>query len=318
MRSGNNGALPTIFAALLVLSATQSNPPSPPHTRAAVFTRYEKSTAQEAFQKQIEGNCKFGLPEHKPRAPIGPTRLIFRDGYVLEHSSELRIPLWVCERVTRADLQGRVNKRLDPEPFAPDPNLARWPHAELKDYSRSGYARGHMAPDADRTKREEEKAETYYLSNMVPQAGQRFNSSVWLQLEKKVRGWACKRGECWVVTGVLLHDPKEETAQSADGVVQFYTIGQSPVAIPTHLFKIVLAKPAPNSAAFEALAFVFKNESYDPGTPLEDFLCSIEFIQDRAGFNFFPNMPVNLAKAILRKEPDVLWESSDECTKRKN
>jgi endonuclease G len=316
MRSGNSAALPAVFAAVLVLSATQSKPPLPPHARPAVFTRYQLNAPRTASEKSaIKSSCGFGLPRRRSGALLGPTRLVYRDGYVLEHSSELRIPLWVCERIQKADLTGPVTGRWKPEPFKPDPDLARWPRAELNDYGGSGYARGHMVPDADRSATKEAKAQTYYLSNMVPQAGQQFNSSVWLTLEKRVRAWACTRGECWVVTGVLIHDPKEETTETADGVVQYYTIGNGPVGIPTHLFKIVLSKPDSGSDV-EALAFVFENKFYDACAPLEDFLRSVEYIQERAGFDFFPDMSQKLAETVLHATPDKLWPASDECGQR--
>ena len=52
-----------------------------------------------------------------------------------------------------------------------------------------------MAPDGDR-QNEDLKRETYFLSNIVPQAGKRFNSTLWLALEKQVRKWAVQRGVC--------------------------------------------------------------------------------------------------------------------------
>jgi endonuclease G len=309
MNARSSASLPIAFAATLIFSAIGSPPKTQPHARPAVYTCYQPNQARTAFEKKcVAENCKFGLPAHRPNAPLGPTRLVFRGGYVLEHSSELRIPFWVCEHVSQNDLKGRVNQRLKPEPFRPDPELEHWPHAELTDYKKSRFARGHMAPDADRTQSKAAKTETYFLSNMVPQAGQKFNSSIWLQLEKKVRAWAEARKECWIVTGVLLHDPKEEKPATANGLVEYFTIGQSPVGVPTHLFKIILAKkPDQGNDAYEALAFVFENESYGAGRSLEDFLCSVDYIEERAGFDLFPGLPKNQANEIRHKQATVLW-----------
>src|SRR5581483_2108771 len=231
-------------------------------------------------------------------------------GYVLEQSFEMRVPLWVCERLSADDLDGPVTDRLKPEPFGPDPDLDRWPRAELVDYVGSGFARGHLSPDGNRTRTRQSKAETYFLSNMVPQAGGKFNSSIWLSLENKVRAWARLRQECWIITGSLVHDPAEDSPDTADGLVAYHTIGKSPVGVPTHLFKIILArKPAPAKADkedWDALAFVFENRSYEKGLKLDGFLTSIQWIEDHAGFDFFPDPPPNVADIRTTRAAE-LW-----------
>jgi DNA/RNA endonuclease G (NUC1) len=309
MNPQSNRAGPVIFAASLFLLATGSPPKTPPHARPAVYSRYERNRVTTSYEKEcIKWNCKFGLPKRRDTAPLGPSRLVFRKGYVLEHSSELRIPYWVCERLSYDDLTGRINGRLKPEPFQPDPELVRWPRALLKDYRKSGFDRGHMSPDKNRSQSKQSKAETYFLSNMVPQAGKRFNSSIWLSLEDKVREWAKVRKDCWIVSGVLMFDPKEEDPSKANGVVQYFTIGDNAVGVPTHLFKIVLAKkPGQRGENYEALAFVFENRFYDKKTPLEDYLFSIAYIEERAGFDFFPELPKDQVDEVKNKDAAVLW-----------
>src|SRR5262245_40224036 len=110
-----------ILAGALFVSATGSPPSEPPKTPPATYTTYTGNQPQTAAQKAcVERNCKLGLPTRRANAPVGPTRLVFRQGYVLEHSSELRIPYWVCEQLTKEDLQGKMTTRLNPEPFGVD------------------------------------------------------------------------------------------------------------------------------------------------------------------------------------------------------
>jgi endonuclease G len=293
-----------LIAATLFLSASGKDPGEEPRTRPAVFSRYKQEVTLTAAQRQlVDRHCEFGRPLRAEAAPLGPTRLVVRDAYVLEHSSDLRFPLWVCEHLTRADVD-QPTGRLDPEPFAPDPLLARFPRAELRDYRGSGFDRGHMAPDANR-EAEALKIETYFLSNMVPQAGQKFNRNIWLRLEEAVRDWAKKFGECWIITGGCIFDPKEESELTADGLVEYHTIGKGHVGVPTHLFKIVLRKEAGQPVA---LAIVMPNKSYEAGTRLEDFLVSIDSLEERTGFDFFPTLPAGDAAAIESQAAPELWE----------
>jgi DNA/RNA endonuclease G (NUC1) len=294
----------TVLVAALFLSATGSKPSEPPRFRPAILTKYKQAFTITAAQQQLlDRHCFQGMPVHSKTAPLGPTRLIVRDGYALEHSSELRIPLWVCEHLAKEDVDDPTD-RLSPEPFAPDPLLARFGRAELRDFSHSGFARGHMSPDANRES-DELKKQTYFLSNMVPQAGNRFNSTVWLRLEEAARQWAIKFGECWIITGSCIYDPQEESESTADGLAEFQTIGPEHVGVPTHLFKIIVRKGADGKPV--ALAFVMPNKSYESGTQFADFLVSIDSVEDRTGFDFFPKLPAADAAALEKNAATELW-----------
>ena len=45
-----------------------------------------------ADQARLDDNCPHGAPKALPDWPIGKTEMIYRDGYVLEHSSEWKVP----------------------------------------------------------------------------------------------------------------------------------------------------------------------------------------------------------------------------------
>ncbi|MDY6036159.1 MAG: DNA/RNA non-specific endonuclease, partial [Paludibacteraceae bacterium] len=85
----------------------------------------------------------------------------------------------------------------------------------------NGYTRGHQIPSADRTATRELNEQTFYMSNMTPQAYD-FNSGIWLDLENKVRGYMCN-DTIYVVTGAHW----ENTSRYA---------GKYP--IPTHYYKV--------------------------------------------------------------------------------
>jgi endonuclease G len=202
----------------------------------------------------------------------------------LEESLEEKIPLWVAEHCTEDELNGSLPRT---NPFAPDPKLARGERSELSDYRGSGFDRGHMAPNGNQKVDNQLRIETFYLSNIVPQVGKKFNQSVWADLEDTVRKWSKKRHEVWIITGSLVYDPKEENPATADGLVDVTLIGDNEVTVPTHLFKIVVAK---NGNQWESLAFVFENRNYPQNEPFDKHLQSINWIQERSGFDFLPDV----------------------------
>src|SRR6185503_5680551 len=103
------------------------------------------------------------------------------------------------------------------------------------------------------------KEETFFLSNMAPQVGA-LNQRAWARLEDLVRSWIMdqKIEDARIVTGGFFFDPKEDNAGSATGVIEIKTIGANHVAVPTHFFKIVVARFAGETQR-RAIAFVMDN-----------------------------------------------------------
>jgi endonuclease G len=95
-----------------------------------------------AFAGSIAGceeYAKLGMPGKNGE-------LLCRKGYLLAHDSKNKTPIWVIEHLTAEKVKGtipRYNK------FMPDPDLEEGERAELSDYTKSGYDKGHMAPAAD-------------------------------------------------------------------------------------------------------------------------------------------------------------------------
>jgi DNA/RNA endonuclease G (NUC1) len=173
---------------------------------ATVFSRSEFFKAEaidKVDENRIADNCPFGAPEKLPGWPLGLTELVSRDGYVLEHSVAWKVPYWVCESLEADELGGRADRV---NAFRSDPLLKVGQRAELSDYKGSGFDRGHMAPAGNQSRDARLKAETFYLSNMVPQVGAH-NQQLWRELEDLVRSWAEDgvASEVRVITGPVFH-----------------------------------------------------------------------------------------------------------------
>jgi endonuclease G, mitochondrial len=157
-------------------------------------------------------------------APMSTTtaRSLCNEGYAVGVGRRGE-PIWSAEHLTEEGLE-----QAEAEPgrstFEPDHRL--WPgfRAELDDFRRSGWTRGHLTPSADMP-RGSERDETYLLSNVVPQDA-RLNSGKWDRIEHAVRDLATNDGEIFVVTGPVYGAAPQ-------------TIGADHVPIPVAMWKAI-------------------------------------------------------------------------------
>jgi endonuclease G, mitochondrial len=250
--------------------------------------------AQQQFMKK---NCgDYGAPLKDRTQNFGPTTIIYREGYVLEHSATDKIPLWVCEGFDREQWDPPNSNRKDV--FQPDPNLPKGQRAELADYKGSKLDRGHQAPAGD-FKDQELKDESFYLSNMAPQSPP-LNQQFWRLLENQVRNWARDDAPIYVFTGGFFYDPKEDNPATATGQIQYRRIGADHVAVPTHFYKIVFGKD--EGGRWQAVGFVVENRPYDKKTKFEDTIQSISWIEEHTGLTFMPDLDDALAARLKRNK----------------
>lgn len=204
------------------LSNTSSSPtsatPSPaapaPHASAAAPATSQHFSACRQF---------FAAGEPPVIAPQPKLRDLCFDAFAILHNGNTRTPLFVAQRLNKTLVADADEKRTNK--FYADARLPRAERAELNDYKRSGYSRGHMAPAADMPTAQA-MAQSFSLANMVPQSIKQ-NSGPWAQIEKDTRRYAARaKGDVYVITGPVFD------AQPA-------TVGDNRVAVPTYLYKLV-------------------------------------------------------------------------------
>lgn len=207
-----------------------------------------------------------------PRLAPGTHALCFQAFAVL-HSALTRTPLYSAEHLTADRIEAaRATPRSGD--FHPDPALPPGERAELSDYARSGFDRGHLAPAGDMPDPDAQQ-ESFTLANMIPQAP-KLNRRVWEGIESAVRTLAQRRGELYVVTGPIFKGS------------ELATVGH--VVVPTYVFKAVL-DPQSRSAA----AYVAENTDAAAWTAV-----SIAQLTRLTGINVFPALPPGERAATLR------------------
>ena len=150
-------------------------------------------------------------------------RALCYDAFAVLHSGQSKTPVFVAQRLNKALVDDADEKRTNR--FYSDARLPRDERAELDDYKRSGYSRGHMAPAGDMPTAQA-MAQSFSLANMVPQSIKQ-NGGPWARIEKDTRSYAQRAsGDVYVITGPVF-------ASDAG------TVGANQVRVPSFLCKLV-------------------------------------------------------------------------------
>jgi endonuclease G len=108
--------------------------------------------------------------------------LTVKPQYVLSYNSKTHTANWVSWQLNRSWI-GNADRKND---FRPGEALpAAWYKVRPSDYTGSGYDRGHIAPNADRTRNEADNSSTFLMTNMMPQVPE-LNRGVWGDLVRFV------------------------------------------------------------------------------------------------------------------------------------
>ncbi len=239
-----------------------------------------------------EGEAYY-LPEaHQTTYPI-----VRHEGYTLAYNEDHEQAQWVAYILRGADLEKPWNKRTDN--FRPDPNVATG-SALPEDYSRSGYDRGHLVPAADRAFDVSAQDETFYMSNISPQARQ-FNQGIWRELEETVRTWAKKYDRLYIVTGPVLSQEAKRT------------IGrENRISVPQAFFKIILDLEEPEQ---KGIGFVIPNQvSFDP---LFEYALPIDSVELLTELDFFSELLPPDVEARIESDLNIDFWYFDEHKFRK-
>ncbi len=121
------------------------------------------------------------------------------------------------------DLVNELNIKKRPS-FYEEESIDVSYRAKVSDYSKSGYDRGHMAPDAAFDWSQESLDSTYSLSNIIPQIPE-VNQKAWVKVEKYARDKAIELFELSVVNLVKYDNIPDRIGKSSIAVsVGYYKI----------------------------------------------------------------------------------------------
>ena len=209
----------------------------------------------------------FGAPVTQDARTMKRSFFTCRLGYEAMYDPESKTPRWVAQRLTARNIEGTANRKGIE--FEEDRQIPSAQNSKLSDFRNSQMDRGHLAASGDFKYSQEAMAQSFLLSNIVPQDPTQ-NRGVWASLEASVREMAARRGELYVITGpIFTQNPR--------------TIG-SGVWVPYALFKVVI-DPKKN----EMTAFIIKNDSQQGDDPSK-FQVPVRDVERATGINFNPSL----------------------------
>lgn len=298
----------TSTAAAIPLVIALAGATTLPSSKSGLETRSRiapTATALDIRKVPLDSVQQGWLQEHNPHGVpksdhAGNWTVVVREGYTLQHNNVDLIADWVSYHLTKKYVNG-AEKRPGTAAFRPEQLLPKGSRAELDDYAgwQGVYDRGHQCASGDSKGRGASVIrDSFFLSNMTPQSSQ-LNQLKWRLLEERIQKLADERGDLWVVTGPAFVDV------DGDGVANYFVLGKNRVAVPTHYFKIVLAK---TSVGFEAMAFLIPNEATKPDFEYDDHLVSIDRIERLTGFDFFSELDDADEKKLEKSAAVSTWE----------
>jgi endonuclease G, mitochondrial len=229
-----------------------------------IITPLLLSTALYSAPTQCEGIYYVNEAPEILNTKLQPkTKELCYSGFALMHSGLSRTPLWSAEHLTKEGLRHKSKRSND---FHPEDQLNSDERAELTDYARSGYDRGHLAPAADMQNKQAQH-ECFTLANMVPQNPEN-NRGVWSAIEGATRHLTNQKGELFVITGPIFNGSSVKR------------IGGR-VLVPTKLYKAIY-----DPTTGEGGAYLISND-----VPSNDYeVISISQLEQMSGLTLFPNM----------------------------
>ena len=149
------------------------------------------------------------------------------------------------------------------------------------------YSRGHLIPNASRNGNSTLQAQTFYVTNSVPQIQDNFNGGIWSSLEGALQSIA-KSEEIYIVTGVAF--AKEGETRSIT-----YTTAKDDtksVPVPNYFYKVAMKVTKSSSGTVTAastIGFWFEHKTYSDS--YTNYAVSVDQIEAWTGFDFFVNLP---------------------------
>jgi endonuclease G len=163
--------------------------------------------------------------------PIKCDKVLHKTAFDICYSCKDKHPLAVAY-ILKGEL---VKKKISRKGlrFRPDYNLPTKCRSYSKDYSRTGYDRGHLASNASFDYNRAIQKQTFLMSNIAPQKPN-LNRRYWTKVEKFTRYLAVKYKQVEVVTGVC----------GSKGYIK------NKVGIPAWWYKIIYIPKTKNYVAF--------------------------------------------------------------------
>ena len=226
--------------------------------------------------------CAYGEPLDR----VGLQRLSNR-GHSVGYDNALPGPRWAAYRVFPHSGQSPPR----PSSFRTDRRTSALVRTD--EYTRSGYDRGHMAPNyaVAACHGVDAQNETFLMSNVAPQL-HALNAGLWKDLELRIAQRYVERyGEVWAVVG-----PVYGAAPSR--------FGRIPVP---EAFWAVIAEYDEAGRGVRAIAYLVPHEERWRDRELTRYVVSVDRLEELTGLDFFPALSAETQSLLESRRADRAW-----------
>jgi endonuclease G, mitochondrial len=220
--------------------------------------------------------------------------LMVKRGYTLSYNKNTSTANWVSWHLSTA-WKGETARQND---FRPDNALPQnWYEVNPRDYSETGFDRGHLCPSDDRDGSLEDNQETFLMTNMVPQAPDH-NRGIWKTLEEYTRTLTQQGNELYIIAGT-----DGEGGTGTNGYTK--TIGnKNNITVPASLWKIIVVLPVGQNDVYRInentriIAVNIPNQNSAGVDSWKKYRVTVDAIERFTGFDFLSNVPVDIQAVI--------------------
>ena len=209
------------------------------------------------------------------------------EGFTVNFNPDNKTPNYVSWILQGHETEGATARSNN---FWTDRDLEGCP--DTRDYSRSGYDRGHMCPAGEQKWSDEAMNHSFVMANICPQKHD-LNTGAWKTLEDKERIWAKRDSAIVIVAGPIYEESDKET------------IGKNKVRVPSAFFKVLLA---PYADPIRAIGFVYPNMRCDGN--MQAYAVSVDDVEKMTGLDFFAALPDEIENDIESVVPFKDWNSN--------
>ena len=242
-----------------------------------------------------DSNITFGNPSDASTS--ANNYYLSKPDYVLSYNNSKGTANWVSWHLSSAwtGSASRCNC------FKQDTSLpSNFFRATSSDYTNSGFDRGHLCPSADRTSTGNSNENTFYMTNIAPQAPDN-NQRTWANFENYLRSVISDGNEIHIVSGVA-----GSGGTGRNGFAS--TIDNGNITVPDSFWKVALILPNGTNdinRVTTSTRVIAINVPNDQGVSSDwtQYRTTVNAIESLTGYDLFENIP-NTIESVLESNVD--------------
>ena len=242
-----------------------------------------------------DSNLTFGNPSNAGSS--ANNYYLSKPDFILSYNNSKGIPNWVSWHLSSAWTGNTPRCNCFKQDRTLPSNFFR---ATTSDYTGSGFDRGHICPSADRNGSEESNENTYFMTNIAPQAPDN-NRRAWVNFENYLRTLVNAGNEIHIVSGVI-----GSGGTGSNGFAS--TIDNGNITVPDSFWKVALVLPNGSNdinRVTTSTRIIAINVPNDQGISSDwtRFRTSVNTIESLTGYDLFENIP-NAIESVLESRVD--------------